>query len=80
MEVTFVNNIEMRVQAQIYNGRTLVYTYVADPGETCVLPASSVRFDIFFKNSVTGWEIARQLGSSATTLTLSQKKGRYNLT
>lgn len=78
-EITFHNQVQIRVQAQIFIGRTYVSTCVADPGEVCVLPAQSVRYDIFFKHGVTGWEIARKLDSEATTLTLSQHKGRYVL-
>jgi hypothetical protein len=77
--ITFHNKVEIRVQAQIFIGRTFVSTVVADPGEICVLPAQSVRYDIFFKHGVTGWEIARKLDSEATTLTLSQHRGRYVL-
>jgi hypothetical protein len=79
-EITFHNRIELKVQAQIFNGRTLVSTCVAGPGETHVLPAESVRYDIFLKNGVTGWEIARKLNSEATTFTLSRQKGRYVIT
>jgi hypothetical protein len=79
-EVTFHNEVKIRVQAQIFIGPTLVSTYVASPGEVCVLPAESTRFDIFFKHGVTGWEIARKLDNEAKTLTLSQQKGRYIIT
>ena len=78
-KITFHNQVEVRVQAQIFIGRTYISTCVAGPGEVCVLTAQSVRYDIFLKNGVTGWEIARKLDSEATTLTLSQHKGRYVL-
>ncbi|HEX6385634.1 MAG TPA: hypothetical protein VF177_13265 [Anaerolineae bacterium] len=79
-EITFHNKAEIKVQAQLFTGRTLVSTCVAGPGEIRVLPAESVRYDIYLKNGATGWEIARQLDSEAKTLTLSQHKGRYILT
>jgi hypothetical protein len=80
-EVTFHNKAEIRVQAQLFAGNTLVSTCVAGPGEIRVLAAeSSVRYDIYLKNGATGWEIARKLGIEATTLTLSQHKGRYIIT
>ena len=79
-EVTIHNEIKIRVQAQIFIGLTLVSTCMAGPGEVCVLPSESTPFDIFFKNGVTGWEIARKLDSEAKTLTLSQHKGRYIIT
>jgi len=78
-EIAFHNKTETRVQAQIYAGRTLVSTSVADPGEIRTLPAKSLRFDIFFKNSATGWEIARKLDSDANNFTLSQHKNRYSI-
>lgn len=79
-EITFHNKAEIKVQAQIFTGRTLVSTCVAGPGETGVLPAKSVRYDIYLRNGTTGWEIARKLNSEAKTLTLSQLKGRYIIT
>ena len=80
IEITFHNRIEIKVQAQVFTGRTLVSTCVAGPGETRSLPVSSICYDIFLKNGATGWEIARKLGSEAKTLTLSQQKGRYVIT
>ncbi len=79
-EITFHNKSEIKVQAQIFAGRTLVGTCVAGPGETRSLPAESARYDIYLKNGVTGWEIAHKLDSEAKTLTLSQQKGRYVIT
>lgn len=79
-EITFHNKAEIKVQAQIFTGRTLIGTCVAGPGETRSLPAESVRYDIFLKNGATGWEIARKLNIEAQTLTLSQQKGRYVIT
>ncbi len=79
-EVTFYNKVKIRVQAQIFMGPTLISTCVVGPGEVRSLPAKSLRFDIFFKNGATGWEIARKLDSEAITFTLSQHNGQYILT
>ena len=79
-ELTFHNQIKMRVQAQIFLGRTLISTCLANPGEVCVLLADSSRYDIFFKNGATGWEITRKLNNEANSLTLSLQNGRYILT
>lgn len=79
-EITFHNRATIRVQMQIYAGRTLAGTCVAGPGESGVLPAELERYDIYLKNSVTGWEIAHKLDSAAKTLTLSQEKGRFVIT
>lgn len=79
-ELTFHNKIKLRVQAQIFIGRTLISTYVASPGEVCTLLAEASRYDIFFKDGATGWEIARKLNNEASSLTLSLQNGRYILT
>lgn len=78
-EITFHNKTEIRVQAQIFTGRTLVSTCVVNPGEIRVLPSKSLRYDIFFKNGTTGWEIARKLDSDANSFTLSQNKRQYTI-
>ena len=78
--VTFHNKAELRVQAQIFSGRTLISTCVAEPGETHSLQAESAPYDIYCKNGATGWELARRLGSEAQTVTLQQQKGRYVMT
>ena len=78
-EITFHNKTEIRVQAQIFAGRTLVSTCVVDPGETRILASKSLRYDIFFKNGATGWEIARKLDSGAKSFTLSQHEKRYTI-
>jgi hypothetical protein len=80
IELTFHNKIKMRVQAQIFLGRTLISTCVANPGEVCTLLAEAARYDIFFKNGATGREIARKLNNEANSLTLSLQNGRYILT
>lgn len=79
-EITFHNKAKIKVQAQIFAGCTLISNCVAEPGEICVLPADSGRYDIYLKNGSTGWEIARKLDSEAKTLTLSQHEGWYTLT
>ncbi|MCI0398658.1 MAG: hypothetical protein L0332_34215 [Chloroflexi bacterium] len=79
-EITFHNKAEIRVQAQIFTGRTLVSTCVAGPGEIRVLLAESVRYDIYLKSGATGWVLARKLDSEAKTITLSQREGRYVIT
>ena len=76
-EITFHNNAAIRVQAQIYTGRTLVGTCVAGPGEIGTIPSEQVPFDMFFKDGATGWELARKLGSAAHSFTLSRVNGRY---
>ncbi len=79
-EIVFHNMAAIRVQMQLYDGRLLVGTCVVAPGESGVLPAELERYDIFLKNSVTGWEIGHKLNSTAKTLTLSQENGRHVIT
>jgi len=80
-EITFHNKTEIKAQAQIFTGDTLVSTCTAGPGETCVLPTESARYDIFLRNGATGWEIARKLNIEAKTLTLmKESKGWYVIT
>lgn len=80
IQVAFQNMASIRVQAQIYIGRTLISSCVAGPGESLTLTADSPQYDIFFKDGSTGWEIARRLNSEAKHFTLSQHKGRYIIT
>jgi len=80
IEITFHNKTEIRTQAQIYTGLTLVSTCVAGPGDTCVLPGALGPYDIFLKNGVTGWELARKLDSEDKTVTLTRRQGRYIIT
>jgi hypothetical protein len=77
--VTFHNNATIKVQAQIYTGRTLISACLAGPGETHTLSAESMPYDIFFRNGATGWEVARELNSEAKTYTLNQSQGRYSI-
>jgi hypothetical protein len=79
-KITFHNKAELRVQAQIFTGRTLVSTCVVSPGEVGILTTESLLYDVFFKNGATGREVARRLNSEAKTLTLKQQKGRYAIT
>jgi len=76
-DVTFHNQAAIRVQAQIFSGRTLVSSCLAAPGEVHVLPSTLARYDIYLKNSITGWELAHKLNSDAKTITLTQANGRY---
>jgi hypothetical protein len=78
-EITIQNTTESKVHAQIFAGRTLVSTCVAGPGETCILLVTSLRYDVFFKDGATGWEIARKLDSVAKSFVLSQHNGRYTI-
>ena len=80
IKVTFHNKAELKVLAQIYSGFTLVSSCFVDPGQIRSLLADSLRFDIFFKNGTTGWEIARKLDSATENFTLSGKKVNYILT
>jgi hypothetical protein len=80
IEIVFHNMAELRVQMQLYDGRSLVGTCVVGPGESGSLPIELERYDIYLKNSVTGWEVGHQLNSVARTLTLSQQNGRYLIT
>ena len=79
-EIVFHNMAELRVQMQLYDGRALVGTCVVGPGESGSLPEELERYDIYLKNSTTGWEIGHQLNSASKTLTLSQQNGRYVIT
>ena len=78
-EITVDNQTELKVMAQIFEGRTLISTCMVDPGETRILPSGSLRFDIFFKNGATGWEVARKLDSDAKSFTLSKDQTRYTV-
>jgi hypothetical protein len=78
-KITFHNRTEMRVMAQIFVGRALISTCMLDPGETRILQSRSSRFDIFFKNGATGWEVARKLDSDAKSFTLSKHQRQYTV-
>jgi len=79
-EITFHNNADIKVQAQIYSGRTLVSTCLAAAGETYTMAVESTRYDIFFKDGATGWVIARALDSETKSFTLNHLNGRYTIT
>ncbi len=78
-EITFHNKADIRVQAQIFAESELVSTCVAAPGESCTLSGKAGRYDIYFKNGITGWRIAYKLDSDAKTFTLSHDSGGYIL-
>jgi hypothetical protein len=80
IEIKFHNKIAIRTLAQIFIERTLISSGVAEPGESCVLSAEAGQYDIYVKNGMTGWELARKLGGEAKNVTLSQHKGRYVFT
>lgn len=80
VQIQFYNKSSIRTLAQIFVEQTLISTGVADPGESCVLSAETGQYDIFFKNGMTGWELARKLGGKAGQVTLSERKGRYIVT
>ena len=80
MRVIFHNKAKIRVQAQIFQGHTLVSTCLADPGQTHTLMSGSIRYDIYLKNAANGREIARKRGNEATTVTLKEHNGHYFLT
>ena len=77
LEITFNNKIDIRTQAQVFFRGELADTCMVNPGETCVLSVEPGRYNIYLKNSVTGWEITHKLDCKTKTLTLSQHKGRY---
>ena len=78
-EVTFCNKADIRIQAQIFTGRTLVSTCLAEPGEIHILKSGSVRYDIYLKNAATGWEVASIRDNEAKTVTLRRLKGHFIL-
>lgn len=77
--VSFHNKTEMRVMAQIFVEHALISTCIVDPGETRTSSSGSLRFDIFFKNGATGWEVARKLDSDARSFTLSKHQRQYTV-
>ena len=78
--VTFHNNANIRVQAQIYTGRTLVSTCLAQPGEIHTLQCGLARHDIYLRDAATGLELAHKRDSDAATVVLSRYQGHYVLT
>lgn len=78
-QVTFHNKANIRVQAQVFTGRTLVSTCLADPGEIRTLRSGSVRHDIYLRDAATGWEVARKRDNESATVVLSLQKGHYIL-
>jgi len=78
-QVTFHNKAEIRVQAQIFTGRTLISTCLANPGETHTLRSGSIQYDIYLKNAATGWEIERSRYNETATVVLSHHRGCFVL-
>ena len=76
-DITFHNKINIKVQAQIFVGNELISTCMVDPGQSGKMQGESRRFDIYFKNSMTGWKLAYRLGCSSQTFTLYGHKGSY---
>jgi len=79
-QITLHNRADIRVQAQIFTGRTLVSTCLASPGEIHTLKSGSVRHDIYLKDAATGWEVAHKRDNVATIVVLHQHNGHYVLT
>jgi hypothetical protein len=77
--IIFHNKAEIRVQAQIFSGRTLIGTCLADPGQVQTLSDATLPYDIFLKHGATGREILRKLDSVSDNLTLSRVNGRYTI-
>ena len=59
------------MQVQIFTGRTLISTCLANPGEIHTLQNGSIPYDIYLKNAATGWEIARRRDNETATVVLS---------
>lgn len=78
-EITFHNKASIRVQAQIFIGRQLISTCVADPGETHTLRCGSAEHDIYCRHASTGWEVARKRNNEAASVTLSQQREHFIL-
>ena len=78
-QVTFHNKAEIRVQAQIFTGRTLISACLANPGETHTLRSGSIQYDIYLKNAATGWEIERSRNNETATVVLSHHRGCFVL-
>lgn len=76
-KITFHNNAEIRVQAQIFSGNTLIGTCLANPGQVQTFSGAPVPYDIFLKHGATGREIVRKLDSVGESVTLSRVNGRY---
>lgn len=75
--ITLHNQTEVKTQALIFLGQRLAHICLIAPGETCFLAKVSSPYDIFLKNGVTGWEMARALNSQASDLTLTKQNGGW---
>lgn len=76
-DITFHNEIKIKVQTQIFVENELVSTSLVEPGQSCTMISRASRFDIYCKNSITGWRLAYKLNSEANILTLSGYHGGY---
>jgi hypothetical protein len=77
--ITFSNKLDIKVQAQIFVGPTLISTCLVQPGATEMLSTTSKRYDIYLKNGATGWGLAHKLDIESTSLTLAVHSGRYTV-
>jgi len=78
-EISFLNKTKIRIQAQIFSGRQLISTCVADPGEMYTLQCGSAGHDIYCRHASTGWEIAHKRNNKTISVTLSQQRERFIL-
>ena len=77
LQVTFHNETEIRVLAQIFAGRDSFSSLFVAAKSTETLSAESQPYDIYFKDAVSGWEVGHKRDSSDTAITLRSEKGRY---
>lgn len=77
--ITLHNKIDIKIQAQIFAGTTLISTCLVEPGATQILPTSAKPHDIYLKNGAAGWGIAHKLGIVSASLTLDVHNGRYTI-
>ena len=78
-QVTFHNEAHIRVQAQVFLGRSLISTCLASPGEIHTLQTGSAQHDIYLRDAATGLVIAHRRDNEATDVVLSRQHGRYIL-
>jgi hypothetical protein len=76
-EVTFRNQIKIKVLVQIFAGRDNFSTGFVNAGESFVLSAESLPYDIYCKDAVSGWEVGHKLSCHHTSIALRSEKGRY---
>jgi len=78
-QLTFHNEALIRVQAQVFTGRSLISTCLANPGETHILQTGPTGHDIYLRDASTGMVIARKCGNEAAVVVLSLHQGHYIL-